>query len=432
VQTGKKSIAILVGCMLTSMCFAFESGEVDALVYPRTTPLMITVGDESADIPGFTCRAIQLALDAVHIKGGGTVKLTPGLFTVKAPVSLYSNTTLEGSGKDTILRKVDGIRTNFIDDADYGELKLLVKDVDGFLPGMGVQVYDAEQMRECWNVTTAKITAIEGNTIYIDTYLIRDYRADRDGVISNACSVIAAVQADNVRIADLCVDGNKDSNEMVNGCVGGAIYFHKMKNALVENVLVKDWNGDGISWQITEEVTVRNCEITGCSNFGMHPGTGSPNSVIEGNNSHHNEEDGLYICWRVRDSLVRNNVLHHNGRYGICTGHKDTNILFENNHIYENASDGVNLRRERASNAPHQSVFHNNLVENNGTAKGGYGFSFRSPAKDVVLENNTIRDTGGGTQKTGVYIYETALPITLRNNTMSGHTEGDVISELDR
>ena len=102
---------------------------------------------------------------------------------------------------------------------------------------------------------------------------------------------------------------------------------------------MKDFNGEGISWQITENVTVKNSEISGSGNTGLHPGTGSPFSVIENNDIHHNDNDGLFICWRVYESRVVGNKIHNNGRFGICTGHKDTDVLFLNNHIFSNGSE---------------------------------------------------------------------------------------------
>jgi hypothetical protein len=398
--------------------------KVDALVSPQVPQKIITVGDESANIPGFTCAAIQTAIDALKNNNGGTIQLTPGTFKIKAPVRIFSNMEIKGAGEKTILQKVKGVSTNFILDADYGELKLTVKETKGFQPGMGVQIYDSKQ-KGGWAVTTARITDIKNNTIYIDTYLERDYRTDNVGVISNACSIVEAVSSDNVRIADLAILGGKETNEYLNGCRGGAVYLHKVKNAIVENVIVKDFNGDGISWQITEDVVVKNCNVSGCTNSGLHPGTGSPNSTVVGNKSHNNDRDGMFICWRVQHGLVKNNEFYNNGRFGLCTGHKDSDVRFEENHIFDNGDDGVHFRGERESNAPHRNYFTKNIVENN----NGYGFSFNSPAKDVVLENNTIRDTGKGVQKAAFYYYKNSLPIELKNNSISGHSQGEVLYE---
>jgi hypothetical protein len=287
---------------------------------------------------------------------------------------------------------------------------------------MAVAVYDDDQ-RTGWALTTARITGIKDNTIYIDDYLLRDYRSDKNGTISNACSVIEAVNAENITIADLTVDGSRETNDMIDGCRAGGVYLHKVRNALVENVIVKDFNYDGISWQITEYVTVRNCEVYGCANSGLHPGTGSPFTLIEGNNSYNNDGYGLFVCWRVRNGIVRNNNFHDNGINGICTGHKDTDMLFSDNHIFGNGADGVHLRGETDLNAPHRSIFKNNLIENNGTREKGYGLSVNCHAEGVVLEDNTIRNTGSGKQLAAVLLTTNSLPVELKNNKISGHPE---------
>lgn len=197
---------------------------------------------------------------------------------------------------------------------------------------------------------------------------------------------------------------------------------------MIDQVQVKDFNGEGISWQITEHVTVKNCEISGSGNTGLHPGTGSPYSVIENNDVHHNDQDGLFICWRVYESRVIGNKFYHNGRFGLCTGHKDTDVLFENNHIYNNKSDGVNLRGERESNAPHRNTFVRNTIENNGTEGGGYGFSIHSPAKDLLLKENEFGNSAK-TQKAAIYVYRAGLEPTLENNLFDNHEEGELLFE---
>ena len=162
--------------------------------------------------------------------------------------------------------------------------------------------------------------------------------------------------------------------------------------------------------------------------MGMHPGTGSPNSLIENNNSHDNRV-GLYICWRVQHSIVRGNQLHHNRELGISTGHKDSDVLFEKNHIFENGGDGVFFRDEDEKNSPHRNTFINNTVENNGVIKGGYGFLFLGNALDVVVKDNIIRDTKKGTQKAAIFVSKNTPGIKEENNKMSGHALGNVIVE---
>jgi hypothetical protein len=399
-----------------------------SVVHPLINRETITVGGRGADITDCTSAGIQTAIDVLHKRGGGTVKLLETGFVINAPVRLYSNISLVGSGANTVLKKCTGFHSSFAIDADYGELQVTVTDASGFRPGMGVAIYDDDQ-RSGWALTTARIVTIKGNTIFLDDYLLRDYRADKNGTISNACSVVEAIGADNIRISDLTIDGSLVSNEMIDGCRAGGVYIHKSANAVVENVTVRNFNSDGISWQITEHVTVRNCEVYGCANSGLHPGTGSPYSLVEGNRSHDNGGYGLFVCWRVRNSIVRNNIFYNNGRNGICTGHKDTDVLFAGNHIYDNGSDGINLRGESDLNAPHRSVFRDNTIENNGTKGEGYGLSVNCKAEGVVLENNIIRNTGNGKQIAAVMIRKGALPVNMISNSITGHPKGEVVQE---
>jgi hypothetical protein len=380
------------------------------------------VGGANAKVAGFNNQSIQFAIDAVA-KTGGTVKLNPGNYEIKAPVRMKSNVKLIGSGKETILKKSAGVQTKYIVDADFGELKLTVENADGFEIGMKVQVTDDEN-NGCWNVSTAYITDILDNIIYIDKGLIRDYRSDKNGLVSNASSVIEVLDAENVLIYNLTADGNRAENFFADGCNSAGILILRSKKVTVDNVHVKDFNGEGISWQITEHVTIKNSEISGSGNTGLHPGTGSPFSTIENNDIHHNDRDGLFISWRVYESAVSNNKMHNNGRFGICTGHKDTDVVFSKNHIFNNKSDGVNLRGEREPNAPHRNTFVSNIIENN----VGFGFSVNSPAKDLVLKENEFRNSAK-TQKAAIYIYNGGSTPKLENNRFDKHEFGEMVFE---
>ena len=419
-----KRIAFLFFLLPALLAAQENSYIVDALVSPKRQERVITVGGTGADIQGFTDEAIQVAIESMPAEGG-TVKLSEGTYMMKAPARLKSNIRLKGSGEGTVLKRIDGFRSNFIIDADYGELKITVGDPSGFERGMSIQVTDKNNS-SCWDVTTAVITDIVDNVLYFDNHLIRDYDCEQNGMVTNAGSCISVLNAQDVIISDLRVDGNKAKNDLLDGCNGGGIVILKSRYITVENVHVMDFNGEGITWQITENVTVRNCEISGCTNMGLHPGTGSPNSVIEGNNSHNNRV-GMFICWRVHHSMVKGNQFHNNVDYGISTGHKDTDVIFTENHIYENGRDGVYFRNEDPKNSPHRNRFINNIVENNGVLKGGYGFNFNGNALDVVLESNTIRDNKTGSQKAAIFINAGTPPPVERNNKMSGHKQGNII-----
>jgi hypothetical protein len=382
----------------------------------------ITVGGPDADIPAFTSGGIQIALDAIRTRGGGTVKLNPGVYDIIGPVRVPDNTALIGSGKTTILKKCDGFRTSFTIDADYGMLKAAVKDASGFKTGMGIQLFDDDH-NQGWDVTTAVITDIKDNVIYFDNRTVYDYISEYGGTISNGCSIVEAVGVANVRIADLVVEGNKNTNDYINGCRGGGIYIHKSKNCLVQNVTVNEFNGDSFSWQIDEGITVRGCEASNGNGLGFHPGTGSDHSIVENCISHHNKGDGIFLCWRVQNGIFRNNTSYSNGENGISIGHKDTDNIFENNHLFENGFQGVLFRDEDEQNSGHRNTFVDNVIENNGMKKEASGFLIGGNTHDITITNNTIRSTGKGNQTTAILVGPNSSKINAAGNKISGSRE---------
>ncbi|TFG43500.1 MAG: hypothetical protein E4H43_01620 [Bacteroidia bacterium] len=417
-MNSKKFVSVTLVIVFMAVNQSIYSQNI-GLVSVKHADQLVTVGGPDADIPGFTSEAIQLALDAIKSRGGGTVKLNPGTYNFTGPVRLSDNTSLIGSGSATILKKCDGFKTSFIIDADWGMLKAVVKDPSGFKKGMGIQLYDSEH-DQGWDVTTAVITDIQDNTIYFDNRTVNDYLASLNGTVTNSFSIIEAVDAENVRIADLVIEGSKNTNEYINGCRGGGVYIHKSRNCIVENVKVNEFNGDTFSWQITENITLRGCEASNGNGLGFHPGTGSDHSIIENCISHHNKGDGIFLCWRVQNGIFRNNTVYGNGDNGISIGHKDTDNTFENNHVYENGSHGVLFRNENEQNSGHRNTFVNNTIENNGIRRESTGFYIGGETHDIKITNNIIRSAGKGNQAIAIFIGKNSAKITATDNKISG------------
>jgi hypothetical protein len=352
--------------------------------------------------------------------------LGEGIYEIHAPIRLANNIKITGCCEKTVLHKGSGYASKFTEDADYGELFVTVEDATGFKEGMGIMVYDTHY--SCgWDVSTAVIRKVDGNRVYFDNYLIRDYNTDYCGGVSNACSIIEGVDIRNARISNLSIEGNSKNNDMLNGCRGGGIYLHKAGNCMIENVKVRNFNGDGFSWQITEDVVVRKCEVSGCTGYGLHPGSGSVNTLVENCDIRDNGSDGIFVCWRVKDGIFRNNNIYHNGGCGIDIGHKDTDNLFEHNHIYGNNFCGILMRSEKAANGAHRNKYKGNTVENNGGPETGYGIYIDSYVENVTIEENNIRDTGEKVQRIAIMVNEKTKDLKIENNTLYGHQLGEVI-----
>jgi len=390
----------------------------------------LTVGPSGADVIGTNNQTIQVAVDALWARGGGTVKLLPGTYEMIDAVHLRSDISLVGSGPETVLRKCAGYKSLMVVDADYAQLKVTVADASGFRPGMGVAIQDKGHAGG-WAVTAATITSIEDNTLHIDNYLVHDYSADAEGLVTNTFSLVSGIDVIDCTVADLTVDGNQKENDFMNGCRGGGIYFHRAKRCTIRNCVVRGFNGDGISFQTTQDITVEGCEMLENSNFGIHPGTGSARSIIRNCHMHHNDKIGFFLCWRVQHGEFTDNLIEDNGVLGISIGHKDSDNLFVGNTVRRNGRDGILFRNEKETNGGHRNTFRAHTIEDNGVTEHGCGVHVEGATHDLVVEENTNRETRSDDARTpqvGVYIGPKVQRVTLRGNTFSG-LDSEVVDE---
>jgi hypothetical protein len=235
------------------------------------------------------------------------------------------------------------------------------------------------------------------------------------------------MDAANIVLEDLIVDGNRAENAYIDGCRGGAIYMYRVRNVTVRHCTARNYNGDGISFQISDGVQVLNSESYGHAGYGIHPGTGSVNSLVKDSRMHNNGDIGLFLCWRVRHGRFENNVIEDNGHYGISIGHKDTDNEFVGNTVARNGITGVYFRKETVKNSGSRNVFRGNKVLDNGNAREGYGFYIQPYATDLVIDGNQIADTRATnrTQRYGIYKAPGAGSVEAKNNSMSGHSAAD-------
>jgi len=361
------------------------------------------------------------------LKPGDTLQIGPGTYEMQNSLFVPSGVTVRGTPGKTILMKSRGIESALTDDGDYGEKILRVAEPEKFRPGMGIAVTD-DQLKDGWDISIATITGINGAILSINPRTVRDYDMQKHHArVRNTIPILCAIDVEKVTFEDIIVDGNRAANAYIDGCRGGAIYMYNVKDIIVRNCTARNYNGDGISFQITENVQILNSESYGHAGYGIHPGTGSERPLVKGCRMHDNGQIGLFLCWRVKHGTFEDNTLEDNGRYGISIGHKDTDNVFVNKTIARNGSSGVYFREETLANSGHRNTFRNNQVLDNGDAKSGYGFYIMPSAGDLVIENNRIAETrkSGGTQRVGIYKAAGAGSLQSRNNTMSGHLEGD-------
>lgn len=377
----------------------------------------ITVGQQDADLIGRDNRALQAAVDYIAALGGGTVEIGPGEYQMRDSLHLRSNVTVRGTNGKTILRKAKSAVSPLALDGDFGEEQITLVNPEGFQVGDGVAITDASAGG--FHTTVARVTGRKGNTFSIDTPLRADCMLSRNAEAATLFPVISGCEIQGARVENLVIEGNKAENRHLNGCRGAGIYLYRGFGTVIENCVVNDYHGDGISFQQSNDVVVKDCTVKGNTHLGLHPGSGSQRPSVQGCTARSNGEDGLFLCWRVRHGTFEGNILEDNGRFGISIGHKDTDNLLRANEVRGNHQAGIFLRNESLGMAGHRNRLENNLIENNGVDQDVPAIRIRGETNGLVFRNNIIRDTRPSAtqrQKVGIHIDETVGEVHLDGN----------------
>jgi hypothetical protein len=387
---------------------------------------LIRVGTAGADLTGTDNRVLQAAVDYVAGLGGGTVEVGPGEFLMYDSLHLRPFVTVLGTKGKTILRKAKAAVSPLAIDGDYGEEQVTLENPEGFKVGYGITIWDNQSGG--FHTTVGRITGQNGRTFSFDTPLNADCMVANKAQVATVFPVVTGYHVDGVRLEDLIIDGNKDENVPLNGCRGGGIFLYRGFGAVIRNCEVRRFNGDGISFQQSNDVLVENCISEDNTGLGLHPGSGSQRPTVRGCIARRNTEDGLFLCWRVRHGVFEKNVLEDNGRFGISIGHKDSDNLLQENEVRGNLEDGVFFRNESEGMAGHRNRLERNLIENNGQKGEASGIRVRGETRDLIFRENIIRDTrpsGSQKQIVGIRIEEGAGAVTLVNNQIDARTQVD-------
>lgn len=394
--------------------------------------ISISVGKKEGNIVGSDNRALQAAVDYVAALGGGRVQLGAGEFLMYDSLHLRSNVKIIGKGEDTVLRKCDGFKSNLLLDGDFAEECITIENPSGLKVGMGVTIKDDNTPSN--HITVATIISSEGNRFTLNKPIDNDCRVTLNATAENIFPIISGYNLDNVEIENIIIYGNKENgNGYLNGCRGGGIYLSKVNNVKIKKCQIYNYNGDGISYQRSDDVVVEKCICKNNSYHGLHPGSGSQRTIIRDNICSNNGKAGLFICWRVKNSVIENNHLIYNKAMGISIGHKDTDNIFKDNKISENGQYGVFFRREIEAMGAHRNLFENNCIENNGEKGNGVGIFISGYTRDIKIINNIIRDTrenGQKKQRYGIFLNNTEN-ISIEKNDIYGNISASVKKEED-
>lgn len=355
---------------------------------------VIRVGIEEGDIQGADNRALQAAVDYVAGLGGGVVNIGPGRYLMRNALILRDNVRICGVPGRTVLAACDGAKSRLACDGDCNERQITLVDTSRFRVGDGVVIRD-NRYAGGFTVTATTLTArVDDKTFRTSEPLYLDYLVSREAWASLAFPVVGGWRVKNAAIEGVTIVGNRAKSEPLGGCRGGGIYLFECQAITIRKCVVRDYNGDGISFQVSQHVTIEDCVCERNAGHGLHPGSGSQHPVLRGNRSIGNSRDGVFVCWRVKHGLFENNELRRNKGVGISIGHKDTDNLFRDNTIIGNGMAGVEFRPESEPMGAHRNVFENNVILDNGLSRKGRParacVTIRGHHHDVVFRKNSI------------------------------------------
>ncbi|MBL7187964.1 MAG: right-handed parallel beta-helix repeat-containing protein [Phycisphaerae bacterium] len=380
---------------------------------------VLSVGQGRGDLQGTDDKIIQAGIEYLDRMGGGTLEILPGVYDMRNAVYLRPNITLRGSGGGTVLRKAASVVTALVRDSDWFEYGVQVEGATGFAPGAGIMLRSSKGKGDWqFEVLRATVTAIDGDVIYLDRMTENNFWTEQSATAGTIFPILTAAEnVDDVVVEDIVLDGNRDENEHINGNFAGGVFIQSCNRWRFNNVVSRNYNGDGFSFQVCDDIQFRNCRAIDNADLGFHPGSGSQRPVFRDCESRGNSQ-GIFFCWSVSDGIADNCVLAENNRYGISIGHRDTDNVISRCVIERNGEVGILFRREVSEfRCGNRNRIENCIIRDNGTKKPGIGIDILGKTEDITIANTRLENTTGDRQKIGIRISADAKRVVLESNT---------------
>jgi len=384
--------------------------------------LILTVGQDKGDLQGMDDKIIQAGIEYLHRLGGGILQILPGTYEMNNALYLHPNITIRGSGENTVLRKTNGMVSSITRDMDWYEYAVRVGDVTGFTTGGGIMLRSRIDSSDwAFKVFRGTIKHIQGDVLFLDNMPYNNFWVENDVSATTIFPIITAAEhTDDVIIEDIVLDGNKTQNELINGNYAGAVFIQNCDTWKFHNVTARNYNGDGYSFQVCDDIHFENCKSLDNAGLGFHPGSGSQRPVFRNCTSTGNDL-GIFFCWGVSHGIAENCNLSDNLRYGISIGHRDTDNLIKGCKIDNNGEVGIYFREPGGVNnfrAGNRNTIIDCEIVNNGKNKTGTGIDIGWEIEDISIKNNRIGNTNGqDNQQTGIRISKYAKRISHEANT---------------
>jgi hypothetical protein len=380
--------------------------------------LVLTVGQQEGDLRGDDDKIIQAGIEYLYRLGGGTLRLLPGVYNLRNAIYLRPNITLRGSGEKTILKKTPSVVTALARDSDWFEYGVQVTDAKGFVTGGGIMLRSKTGPGDWqYDVLRATITAIDGDFIFLDRQTKENFWLEKHATAATIFPVLTGENVDDVVVEDIVLDGNREENEHTNGNFSGGVFIQNCNRWQFRNVTSRDYNGDGFSFQVCDDIQFSDCNAINNADLGFHAGSGSQRPVFRRCLSGRNGQ-GIYFCWSVCDGLAEDCVLDGNSKYGVSIGHRDTDNIIKSCTIEHNGQVGILFRKEANEfRSGSRNKIENCIIRDNGSNGQGIGIDIQGKTTDITIQDTRFENAADKEQNIGVRIGREAERIKLQGNT---------------
>lgn len=238
------------------------------------------------------------------------------------------------------------------------------------------------------DVLLGTITALRGDVLLLDRRTEENFWLSHRATAGTIFPILTAENVDNVRVEDIVLDGNRAENEPINGNYAGAVFIQYCNGWNFKNVVARNYNGDGFSFQVCDDIHFQNCKAVNNADLGFHPGSGSQRPIFRNCISRGNSQ-GIFFCWGVSDGLAENCITSQNKRYGISFGHRDTDNAIRGCTVERNGQVGIIFRKEAdAFRCGNRNRIENCTIRDNGVARPGIGSARRDGPNPVGFHRN--------------------------------------------
>jgi len=317
-----------------------------------------------------------------------------------------------------VLKKTPSSCTPLDCDCDWYEAQVRVEDPSGFTPGCGIILRSTRDTR--LEVIKDTVTKIDGQTLYLSRRMEKNAWLEDGATAATLFPILTAEWVDNVTVENLVLDGNRAQSDEIDGNYAGGVFIQHCDRHTYRNVVSRNYNGDGYSFQVCDDIRFEHCRSENNANLGFHPGSGSQRPIFTDCISRGNSQ-GIFFCWGVTDGLAENCDLSDNLDYGVTIGHRDTDNRIAHCTIERNHKVGLLFRQPLSEfRGAHRNLVEGCTICDNGFKAEGLGIQFLGETHDVVIRDNIFADSGQSQQKIGIQVSAEAEGTKISGNTFTG------------